>query len=108
MRDSLALPVGRGLLDWRDAFSGDGAVWVSLAHDSSYGRPLSSRSTAHVCLKYFGTSKVHSLRHSFAHAMEEAGAKSSEIQSRLGHSNLITTGPCLASLCSADNQHAEV
>jgi hypothetical protein len=40
--------------------------------------------------------------------MEEAGAKVSEIQSRLGHSNLATTGRYLASLRSADNQHAEV
>jgi integrase len=108
MRDCLALPVGRALLEWRDASGSDDAVWLSLAHDGSYGKPLSTRSIANVCLKYFGTAKVHSLRHSFTHAMEEAGAKVSDIQARLGHSNLATTGRYLASLRSADNQHAEV
>jgi integrase len=107
MRDSLAVPVGRALLDWKAAFNGSDAVWVSLAHDGSYGKLLSSRSVANVCLKYFGTTKCHCLRHSFAHALEEAGAKVSDIQARLGHSNLATTGRYLASLRSADNQHAE-
>jgi integrase len=112
LRDALALPVGRTLLDWVTAFYGDSpdhnaAVWVSLAHDGSYGKALGTRSIANICVKHVGTSKVHSLRHTFAHAMEEAGAKVSEIQSRLGHSNLATTGRYLASLRSADNQHSE-
>ena len=39
--------------------------------------------------------------------MEDAGAKVSEIQSRLGHASLATTGRYLAALHSAENTHAE-
>jgi len=38
--------------------------------------------------------------------MEDAGAKVSEIQSRLGHANLATTGRYLAALSSAENPYA--
>ena len=50
----------------------------------------------------------HALRHTFAHAMEEAGAKVSEIQSRLGHSSLATTGRYLAQLASEKNPYAGI
>ena len=39
--------------------------------------------------------------------MEDAGAKVSEIQARLGHASLATTGRYLAALSQADNAHAE-
>jgi integrase len=39
--------------------------------------------------------------------MEDAGAKISEIQARLGHSSLATTGRYLAALRSAENPQAE-
>jgi integrase len=38
--------------------------------------------------------------------MEDAGAKVSTIQSRLGHSSLATTGQYLAALHQAENEHA--
>jgi integrase len=40
--------------------------------------------------------------------MEDAGAKVSEIQARLGHTSLATTGRYLAALRQADNAHGEV
>jgi hypothetical protein len=39
--------------------------------------------------------------------MEDAGAKVSDIQGRLGHSSLATTGRYLAALRSAENPHGE-
>ena len=50
---------------------------------------------------------VHSLRHTFARMMEDAGAKVSDIQARLGHESLATTGRYLAALRRAENPHAD-
>ena len=104
--------VGKALLDYLHALYGDALdtilpVWVSLAHDGTYGKQLSERSFANICLKHLGTSKVRALRHTFAHSMAEAGAKVSDIQTRLGHASLATTGRYLASLRSAANEHSE-
>ena len=41
---------------------------------------------------------MHALRHTFAKAMEDSGAKVSKIQARLGHSILATMGRYLAAL----------
>lgn len=81
-------------------------VWVSLA--SNYrGERLSKQAIANICRDRLGVSTVHSLRHTFARAMEQAGAKVSDVQSRLGHASLATTGRYLAALASAENQHAD-
>jgi len=44
------------------------------------------------------TSRVHTLYHTFARAMQDAGANVGEIQARLGHASLATTGRYLAAL----------
>ncbi len=85
----------------------DAPVWVSCARNGSKGQALGIQSVADICAKRLGTSKVHALRHTFARAMEDAGAKVSEIQARLGHDSLATTGRYLAALHRADNPHAE-
>jgi integrase/recombinase XerC len=66
---------------------------------------LTSQAIADVCQRWLGVSKVHTLRHTFASAMEDSGAKVSEIQACLGHTNLATTGRYLAALRSAENTH---
>ncbi len=114
MRDTLPRSIGRALLEYLSAFYGAGLgtlahnapVWVAL-DKGHYGAALSERSISDVCLKRLGVSKVHTTRHTFAHQMEEAGAKISEIQARLGHSNIAITSRYLASLRSASNPHAE-
>ena len=68
---------------------------------------MTTQAIADVCQKRLGVSKVHTLRHTFARAMEDSGAKVSEIQARLDHSSLATTGRYLAALSQADNAHAE-
>jgi integrase len=115
MRDVLAQPVRVALQDWLTKFYGpkvaglDAPLWVSLQDkDGSYGKALSTRTLQVICEKRVGTSKFHSLRHTFAKTMEESGAKVSDIQSRLGHSSLATTGLYLAALKKAENEHADV
>jgi len=85
----------------------DAPVWVSFARNTSRGRALGIQSIADICEKRLGTSKVHALRHTFARAMEDSGAKVSEIQARLGHDSLATTGRYLAALHRAENPHAD-
>jgi len=114
MRDTLPVQVGRALLTWLHAFYGpqlgdlalNTPLWVSLSPNSR-GRPLSNQAIGVICAQRIGTSKVHTLRHTFARTMEDAGAKVSEIQARLGHSSLATTGRYLAALKRAENRHAE-
>ncbi len=47
------------------------------------------------------------MRHTWARRMEEEGAKVSDIQARLGHESLATTGRYLSALKQAENKHAD-
>jgi site-specific recombinase XerD len=117
MQDEIQPHIARVLIryleDWyqvpfaqiAEKYRADAPVWVSL-DNRNRGKPLAHDGVALICKRHLGTSKVHATRHSFAHAMEESGAKVSEIQAKLGHTNLQTTGRYLAALNSAKNQHA--
>lgn len=81
-------------------------IWISLAsRNGTFGHPLSIRAIARINEQRLGTSKVHTLRHTFARGLEDAGAKVSEIQARLGHADLGTTGRYLAQLHAGENPH---
>ncbi len=113
--DELPVVVTEALLRWLRAYYGpdldrltaETPLWVSLAHDGSRGNQLGYLSITAICKKYLGTSKVHVTRHTFAHTMEQIGAPVSEIQARLGHKSLATTGRYLASLKRAENRHGD-
>lgn len=117
MTDELLQHIARVLIryleDWYQApfaqiaqkYHADAPVFVSLGNRDK-GKPLTAKGISLICEKRLGTSKVHSTRHSFAHAMSEAGAKPEEIQAKLGHSSLAITGRYLAALNSAKNAHA--
>jgi integrase len=112
--DTLSVSVSKALKAYFSELYPDGIpndsnpVWMSFkGPDRTRGKALGRQAVADLCEKWLGTSKVHSLRHSFAVHMEAAGAKVSDIQYRLGHSNLATTGRYLASLKSSVNAHAE-
>ena len=113
MRDTLASPVGDALLTYLEALHGhtprklasEAPVWVSLASNGTRGEALSAQALAAICRKHLQVN-FHTLRHTFAHAMEASGATVSEIQHRLGHTSLDTTGKYLATLRSAENPHA--
>lgn len=117
LSDTLPPALTRALGEYRDALGteaplpvaagADAPIWVSLSRNASAGKPLGIQSIADICLRHLGTSKVHALRHTFARAMEDTGAKVSDIQARLGHDSLATTGRYLAALHRADNPHAD-
>lgn len=119
MRDSLAGDVAADLLRWLRRYYGtaladlpaDTPLWPVLKGGGVAGRgrvgaALSAQGIAEVVARRLGT-HPHALRHSFAQAMERAGATVSTIQARLGHSNLATTGRYLTQLSRAENAHAE-
>ena len=81
-------------------------VWVSLS-PRNRGGPLSKRTLEYLCERHLGTQHFHALRHTFARAAEDAGAKVSEIQAMLGHSSIAVTGRYLAQLHSEVNPYAE-
>jgi integrase len=115
MRDTLSTAVGNALLDYLhtayddklSTVSPDAPVWISNARNSNRGGPLGVQGIANVCEKQLGVSKSHVLRHTFAHNLEEAGAKLSEIQARLGHASAATTSKYLVALRSDENPYSE-
>jgi site-specific recombinase XerD len=116
MRDTLPHAVGQVLLEYKQARITDQVmlrpedpVWVSYSSNrTSTARALHPHSIGKICRRYLATSKVHTLRHSFARGMEDAGAKVSEIQQRLGHSNIATTSLYLGAMRSDENAHGDV
>jgi site-specific recombinase XerD len=111
MRDTLPTVVGNALLlhigTLRQLLGRDpDHIWLSYSNNHTM-MPITDAGVAKICDRWLHTTKVHSLRHTFAHAMEESGAKISDIQARLGHSNIATTGRYLASLRRDENKHAE-
>jgi len=113
------------LLDWLKAFYGSDftpgiagdirPVWVCLIPSQKHngrgnrlvGDRLEHQGIANICERWLGTSKVHVTRHTWARIMEELGAKVSDIQARLGHESLATTGRYLAALKRADNPYGQ-
>lgn len=80
-------------------------LWLSLSH-KRYLQPLSQRGLADIFKRYFGITRVHATRHTFALMMLKSGATVVDIMHRLGHNNLATTSRYLHSLISAENTFA--
>jgi integrase len=114
MRDALAPSVAADLLRWLHAHYGaalgdlapDAPIWPALRPGRPAGPALTAQGVAGVVERHLET-HPHALRHAFAAAMVEAGAKLPELQARLGHSSLETTGRYVAQLGKAHNPHAE-
>lgn len=115
MSDTLPPGISKALMTWLTTCYGaqlnqltpEQPIWVSRSTNGTAGAALSIRAVAAICADRLGVSKVHALRHTFAHMMEDAGAKTSEIQARLGHSSMATTGRYLAALRAAENPYAD-
>ena len=113
MRDKLELRVSNAILEYRKSLlerntelvEPDKYVWISLS-TKNFMKQLTQRGLADIFKKYLGTMKVHTTRHTFAHSMNKSGAKITDIQEKLGHSNVATTGKYLQQLNSAENEHA--
>jgi integrase len=113
MRDELPQRVTEALEAWRAVTPAEtspkSAVWVSLSRNGTAGHALTGQALADLCERHLGTPRVHQLRHTWARTMEEKGAKVSQIQARLGHASLATTGIYLAAVGRgrAENPYAE-
>jgi len=118
MMDTLSYSVSYALVHWLEAYYGESLVlgtsgdtrpvWLVLAHDSRVtGKPLGPQSVSDIFKKRLGISKVHVTRHTWARMMEAEGAPLSDIQARLGHESLQTTGQYLQALKKADNPYAD-
>ena len=113
MRDELPQSYGKALLTWLQAYYGeleqltdDTPLWVSLTVNTDLqGKPLGVRAIERLCIKHLQT-HTHVTRHSFSHAMIKAGATLPELQDRLGHSSLHTTGIYAKVFTGAKNPHA--
>jgi integrase/recombinase XerC len=113
MRDALPGAVSRTLIDYlqavyeRDVRSlpADAPLWVSLSRQN-YGAALHSNWLERIARRRLAVN-FHALRHTFARTLEDAGAKVSDIQARLGHESLNTTGRYLAALRRAENPLAD-
>ena len=115
MVDTLPAPVSRALLQWLYAYYGtdlnvlakDAPLWVTLSRNTKQaGQPLGIQAIQQICQKHLGT-HTHVTRHTFTHNMIKAGATLNEIQARLGHESLATTGRYARVLTSAENPHAD-
>ena len=112
--DALPTGVGQALLAYlRQAhdtdlatLTADAAVWLSCS-PRNRGQPIGIQSIADICQRRLGISRVHRLRHTFAHAMDDAGASLTQIQRRLGHTSPATTGLYMVELRRAENTYAE-
>lgn len=118
MADTLPAHVGQALVEWLARaynerlahLDAEAPVWLALdpwSRRKHQERAISSQAIGHICERRMGTSHVHALRHTFAHAMAEVGAHPTVIRDRLGHSNLATTTKYLTALESATNPFAE-
>ena len=113
MRDTLPPATSRALMRYLQqtygaelgGLSPNAPIWRSLSRNNA-GGALKARAIQAICEQHTGT-HFHALRHTFAQSMEKAGAKLTETQQRLGHSNPATTGLYLAALTKNENPHAD-
>ena len=115
MRDTLTPAHSKALLAWLHAYygaelgdlAGNAPVWVCISRNTKqHGKALGIQGVQQVCEKYLET-HTHVTRHTFTQLMMKAGATLPEIQDRLGHESLATTGIYARVFTSAENPHAE-
>jgi|GEM_PF-3339117 len=115
MRDTLNMANSRALLTWLHAHYGadltrlakNAAIWVTLSRNTRQaGQRLGIQGIQQVCQKYL-QEHTHVTRHTFTQLMMKAGATLPEIQARLGHESLATTGIYARVFSSDENPHAD-
>ena len=114
MHDELDRDVSSILLDYLyglygkqlGVLPGETPLWVSFSRYNAY-KPLTAKALARICEKHLGTSKAHTLRHTFVDAMLEAKAPITEVAARLGHSSIVVTQRYANQVRGAKNPYAE-
>jgi integrase len=115
MIDTLNLGNSIALLTWLHAYYGSDLaslgkhppLWITLSRNTEQvGQPLGIQGIQQVCGKYL-EAHTHITRHTFSQLMIRAGATLPELQARLGHESLATTGIYARALSSDENPHAD-
>ena len=115
MIDTLNVANSRAVLTWMHAYYGpelaslkkDAPLWVTLSRNTKQARqPLGIQGIQQVCEKYLEV-HTHITRHTFSQLMIKVGATLPELQARLGHESLATTGIYAKALTSDENPHAD-
>lgn len=115
MIDTLNVANSKAVLTWLHAYYGqdlasltkDAPLWVTLSRNTKQaGQPLGIQGIQQVCGKYLEV-HTHITRHTFSQLMIRAGATLPELQARLGHESLATTGIYARALSSDENPHAD-
>ncbi len=115
MIDTLNVANSKALLSWLHAYYGSelasldkhSPLWVTLSRNTDQaGQPLGIQGIQQVCGKYL-EAHTHITRHTFSQLMIRAGATLPELQARLGHESLATTGIYARALSSDENPHAD-
>jgi integrase len=112
-RDALDDDTSKVFYDYLEAVYGqnlkslpeDAPIWVSFSMQNPM-QAISTRTLNTICERILGTTKIHTLRHTFAKEMERSGATLTEIQSALMHEDIATTARYLKELGSEENVHA--
>ncbi len=113
MTDELGPEVARVLTSYLHAayeaelstLPADAPIWMSFSNNN-YRGAISTQTIANICEKHLKESRSHVLRHTFAIAMDDAGASLSEIGDRLGHNNLKTTSDYMKRQRASKNRYA--
>jgi integrase len=115
MIDTLNVGNTKALLTWLYAYYGSdlailgkhAPLWVTLSRNTEQaGQSLGIQGIQQVCGKYL-EAHTHVTRHTFSQLMIRAGATLPELQARLGHESLATTGIYARALSSDENPHAD-
>lgn len=105
LHDKLDIRLSKALLIYLHTIYGEqlddlepqAPIWVSFS-DRNCNQGIGPQTIADICKNHLGFSTVHSLRHTFAIAMEQQGAGTSTIQERLGNASATETDRYLARL----------
>jgi integrase len=115
MIDTLNVANSKAVLTWLHAYYGsdlasldkNAPLWVTLSKNSEQvGKPLGIQGIQQVCGKYL-EAHTYITRHTFSQLMRRAGATLPELQARLGHESLATTGMYAKALSSDEKPHAD-
>ena len=110
-RDLLDVETSAVLLEYLHAQVGknhapDAPIWVSYGRQNK-GEAISTKTLSNICADYMDTSKVHTLRHTFAVGMIRSGAPITELSERLGHTDIKITQVYAKEVMGDENPYGE-
>lgn len=114
MHDQLDADVSAVLLEYIYAEHGkhilrlepEAVIWKSYSKHNR-GEAISAKALSNICERYMTTSKVHTLRHTFAVGMVREGAPITDLANRLGHTDIRITQTYTKEIMGAENPYSE-